>query len=98
MTTLALSGGNVGSVKDQVVAEQIKVSQADISSMISSGKVVLKRADGTQINSGDVNSSAAMDDISIASSRNISSIKMQSDYSAAIQNDKSAGVNSSKKN
>lgn len=98
MTTLALSGGNVGSVKDQVVAEQIKVSQADISSMISSGKVVLKRADGTQIDSGDVNSSAAMDDISIASSRNISSIKMQSDYSAAIQNDKSAGVNSSKKN
>lgn len=97
MTTLALSGRDVGSVKDQVVAEQIKISQADISSMISSGKVVLKRADGTQIGSGDVNSSVAMDDISIASSHNISSIKMQSDYSAAIQNDKSAGVNSNKK-
>ena len=95
--TAALQGHNFGNSKDQSVAESMKVFQSEIASMVDSGKVVLKRDDGSVIHGTDLTSAATIDAVSISTSRNISSIKMQPDFSAAMQNDKSAGVNSNKK-
>ncbi len=97
MKTAALQGQNFADVKDQSVAESMKVSQSEIAAMIDSGQVVLNRADGSVIRGSDLTNSSSIDDVSIAASRNISSIKMQPDFSSALQNDKSAGVNSNGK-
>ena len=94
--TTALQGRNFDDVKDQSVAEAMKVSQSEIVAMLDSGQVVLKRDDGSVIRGSDLTESSSIDEVSIAASRNVSSIKIQPDYSSAIQNDKSAGVNSNK--
>lgn len=97
MVTTALTGGTFTNIKDQSVASQIVVHQSDIAANIDSGKVVLTDSSGRTMHGSDLTTSNAVDMVSILANQNISNTKMQSDYSAAIQNDKSAGVNSSNK-
>ncbi len=95
--TAVLQGHAFENSKDQSVAESMKVFQSEITAMLDSGKVVLNRDDGSVIRGSDLTDSSSIDAVSVATSRNISSIKMQPDFSSAFQNDKSAGVNSNGK-
>ena len=88
-------------VKSQAVSSQIQVDFQDISNLIKDGFVELSyktKDKGTVIINAstlkDLNNADALDKASAAAANKIAEIKQTDGYSAAIANDKAAGVDS----